>query len=51
MRWSVPSRVMPALLTRISDRAEIGFNPGDACLTGVEIGYIDLVDGDTGRLF
>ena len=32
-------------------RAEIGFNPGDACLTGVEIGYIDLVDGDAGRFF
>jgi hypothetical protein len=32
-------------------RAEVGFNPGDACLTGVEIGYIDLVDGDTGRFF
>ena len=48
MRCSMASRVMPALLTRIVDGAEVARDAGHALLAGGVVADVELVDGDAG---
>ena len=50
IRFIVPSRVMPALLTSDVDRAELGLDLRDAGDAGVEIGDVPFIGLDAGPL-
>ena len=50
IRFIVPSRVMPALLTSDVDRPELALDLGDAGDAGVEIGDVPFIGLDAGAL-